>query len=56
MKFGPPGMTEERWVLYQKEVAAQTDDSVRFTPAELEVLHGDALEINKHPELAKVMR
>ncbi len=56
MKHGPPGMTEERWQLHLKEVAAETDKSVMFTPAEVAILHADALEIDKHPGLAKAMR
>jgi hypothetical protein len=42
MKYGPPGMDRERWMLHLKEQAAARGEAVTFTPDEIVVLQAEA--------------
>jgi hypothetical protein len=42
MKYGPPGMDDERWALHLKEQAAAKGEDVVFSPDEIEVLQAEA--------------
>lgn len=56
MKYGPPGMTQERWDLYVKEQAALRGEPVEFTSEELGVLLEEAAVLDKHPDVIAGMR
>lgn len=43
----PPGMTQERWHLYQLQRRRRAGEDVRFTPEQVAVLHDEALMLER---------
>lgn len=43
----PPGMTQERWHLYQLQRRRHAGEDVRFTLEQVELLHDEALALER---------
>lgn len=43
----PPGMTQERWELYQLQRRRAAGEDVAFTPEQVAVLHDEALALER---------